>query len=219
MTMEGMNSYLIDRGFKVNRRRENGVYVFTITKNGITTCGEFKYPESDDWRYKNHCMQEFLDTLIMDNDRLAGKERSIEFKFDPTSLISKETLSYIKADLHATYGLYRDVFRRPSFAIKNVIHNDPATIVFWADGTKTVVKAQPGDTYDPEKGLAMAISKKALGNKGNYCNVFHKWLPDPEVEPIHPNIPFEPLDLKKTSEAFAEYLERKFGKKNETSDA
>ena len=43
--------------------------------------------------------------------------------------------------------------------IKNVIFNDPATIVFWNDGTKTVVKCGKNDTFDPEKGLAMAISK------------------------------------------------------------
>lgn len=64
--------------------------------------------------------------------------------------------------------------------IKDVIFNDPATIVFWADGTKTVVKSQDDDIFDPEKGLAMAISKKALGNKGNYCNEFKKWLPKDE---------------------------------------
>jgi hypothetical protein len=68
--------------------------------------------------------------------------------------------------------------------IKNVIFNDPATIVFWTDGTKTVVKCQDGDIYDPEKGLAMAISKKALGNKGNYCNELKKWLPEekPDIQ-------------------------------------
>ena len=61
-------------------------------------------------------------------------------------------------------------------SIKNVIFNDPATIVFWADGTKTVVKAE-NEEFDPEKGLAMAISKKVLGNKGNYYETFKKWLP------------------------------------------
>ena len=60
--------------------------------------------------------------------------------------------------------------------IKNVIFNDPATIVFWDDGTKTVVKCQDGDEFDPEKGLAMAIVKKAYGNKGSYCNKLKKWL-------------------------------------------
>lgn len=59
--------------------------------------------------------------------------------------------------------------------IKNVIFNEPATIVFWTDGTKTVVKTQNSETYDPEKGLAMAIAKKALGNKGNYFNEIKKW--------------------------------------------
>lgn len=68
--------------------------------------------------------------------------------------------------------------------IKQVIFHDPATIVYWTDGTRTVVKCQDGDIYDPEKGLAMAISKKALGNKGNYCNVFKQWLPEEEVETI-----------------------------------
>lgn len=71
----------------------------------------------------------------------------------------------------------KDAMAKKCFEIKRVVFNDPATIVFWADNTKTVVKCQEGDIYDPEKGLAMAIAKKALGNKGNYCEVFKKWLP------------------------------------------
>ena len=61
--------------------------------------------------------------------------------------------------------------------IKDVIYNRPATIVFWEDGTKTVVKCK-NEKFDPEKGLVMAFSKKILGNKGNYYNIFKKWLPD-----------------------------------------
>lgn len=61
-----------------------------------------------------------------------------------------------------------------------VIFNDPATIVFWDDGTKTVVKCQPGDTYNPEMGLALCFSKKALGNKSNFNNVFKKWIKEDE---------------------------------------
>ena len=61
--------------------------------------------------------------------------------------------------------------------ITKVIFNDPATIVFWKDGTKTVVKCE-NETYDPEKGFAMAIAKRTLGNKGNYYETFKKWLPD-----------------------------------------
>ena len=46
----------------------------------------------------------------------------------------------------------------------------------WVDGTKTVVKAHD-EPFDPEKGLAMAIAKKALGNRGSYYETFKKWLP------------------------------------------
>lgn len=68
--------------------------------------------------------------------------------------------------------------------IKNVVFNPPATIVFWTDNSKTVVKAE-NETFDPEKGLAMAIAKKFLGNKGNYYETFKKWLPktEPKEEP------------------------------------
>lgn len=60
--------------------------------------------------------------------------------------------------------------------IKDVIFNPPATIVFWADGTKTVVKAQNGEPFDPEKGLAMAITKRIYGDKGRYFEVIKKWV-------------------------------------------
>jgi hypothetical protein len=61
-------------------------------------------------------------------------------------------------------------------AIKQVIFNDPATIVIWWDDTKTVVKCQKGDTFDKEKGLAMAICKRLYGNESNYNNVINKWV-------------------------------------------
>lgn len=60
--------------------------------------------------------------------------------------------------------------------IKKVVFNNPATIVYWKDGTKTVVKCQDGDKYDKEKGLAMAIVKKLFGNKGNYNKIFKKYI-------------------------------------------
>lgn len=60
--------------------------------------------------------------------------------------------------------------------IKKVIFNDPATIVIWSDNSKTVVKCQEGDTYSKELGLAMCISKKYLGNKGNFNEIFKKYI-------------------------------------------
>lgn len=64
--------------------------------------------------------------------------------------------------------------------IKKVYFNDPATIVLWCDGTKTVVKCSENDWYDPEKGLAMAILKKLWGNDNAYHQLFKKWCPKEE---------------------------------------
>lgn len=49
----------------------------------------------------------------------------------------------------------------------------PATIVYWEDGTKTVVKCQD-EQFDKEKGLLAAIAKKVYGNKGNFNNIIKK---------------------------------------------
>ena len=59
--------------------------------------------------------------------------------------------------------------------IRDVIFSDPATVVFWSDDTKTVVKTRGGEKYDKEKGLAMAIVKKITGNTSNYYNIFKEW--------------------------------------------
>ena len=89
--------------------------------------------------------------------------------------------------------LYRSATEK---IIKNVIFNDPATIVFWHDGTKTVVKAE-GEPFDPEKGLAMAICKKMLGTNGsksNYNEIFKKWLPKKEKDDAEQKQPLKKED-------------------------
>lgn len=115
-----------------------------------------------------------------------------EGRITGTAKVSYRSLGDIRNDAEVPRNTYRDILnstygigslRIPE--IKNVIFNDPATIVFWEDGTKTVVKCQDGDEFDPEKGLSMAIVKKAYGNKGNYCNKMKKWLP--KEEPVDTN--------------------------------
>lgn len=77
------------------------------------------------------------------------------------------------------------VFGVPNPTIERVICNDPATVVIWSDGTKTVVKCQDGDEYDPEKGLALCVAKKYFGNTGKYNDVFRQLLPLPEIPEIY----------------------------------
>lgn len=67
--------------------------------------------------------------------------------------------------------------------IRKVVFNDPATIVFWSDNTKTVVKCGPEDKFDTEKGLAMAIVKKMAGNDNSFHKVFKQYPKKKKKEP------------------------------------
>ena len=76
------------------------------------------------------------------------------------------------------YGMYIEIRdKRNKYAckleIKDVIFNPPATIVFWSDGTKTVVKCMEGDTFDKQTGLAMAICKRIFNDK--FHSEFKRW--------------------------------------------
>ena len=108
--------------------------------------------------------------------------RRILEKFDDT--FPERFLEYCKTDVECTTDFYRHFSPKTKFPeIKNVIFQNPATIVFWSDGTKTVVKAKD-EPFDEEKGLAMAISKKVLGNKYAWKDEFQKWLPEIPGGPV-----------------------------------
>ena len=47
--------------------------------------------------------------------------------------------------------------------IDYIIYNDPATIVFWSDGTKTVVKCAPGQKFNKYFGFCAAVTKRIFG--------------------------------------------------------
>ena len=276
MTMQQMNEYLEKRGFEVERvyRKDLGVYRFTIKKNGNLLTESFKYPETNDWNYRNERMLEFLNNIVdefeerysnnqwpKENPHISKGENNMNsIRWKVTSIdidgcsyaspeITVELNAMLDPDIDGRFGIehinsddiakeletklnrsgdkvynpmlrYRDkmydpIFRRnekteyqyPYYRpeIKNVIFNDPATIVFWTDGTKTVVKCQEGDEFDPEKGLTMAIAKKVYGNKSSYCNVIKKWCdPYHEKEKEKNDLVAKICDLgKKTSAALA----------------
>lgn len=64
--------------------------------------------------------------------------------------------------------------KQKSLAPEKVIYNNPATIIFWNDGTKTVVKAHDGDQYDPVVGFLLAVMKRFYGNKSAYNDILRK---------------------------------------------
>ncbi len=60
--------------------------------------------------------------------------------------------------------------------IKNIDFQPPLTIVIWEDGTKTFVKCAEDEIFDPEKGAAMAITKKVMGNKYNFIDTISYYV-------------------------------------------
>lgn len=63
---------------------------------------------------------------------------------------------------------------KPEKPYKKIIVNyEKETIcILWKDGTKTVLKPQPGDTFDVEKGIALCFMKKSFNNRGCFNDVF-----------------------------------------------
>lgn len=74
------------------------------------------------------------------------------------------------------------IFTRSDFSIKKVIFNGPATIIFWENGDKTVVKCREGDTYNKRLGFMYACTKR-ICELGGFCATtktnkkpFDKWM-------------------------------------------
>lgn len=201
MTMTAMDRYLKNRGFIVGlnyipARKE---YRFDISKNGVTKTYYWKYDvkgkSSDEFeQYQKDSMdamiRNFNETVIptvieksfcnslygsLDTGYIYNSEFDFaefideKLKRDYTTYFERKTNDMARTSKPANIMNIHPV-------IKDVIFNNPATIVLWDDGTKTVVKTQNDEVYDPEKGIAMAVSKKIFGNRGNYYNNFKPWL-------------------------------------------
>lgn len=123
-----------------------------------------------DYRNWNMC-PDLPPVVLMDNHELTRaihKGMAIDY--------SRQSMEQAKKNDIVKFGMC-------SVSIRKVIFNDPATIVLWSDGTKTVVKCGPEDTFDMEKGLAMAIVKKMAGNDNRFHKVFKQYTKKKKKEP------------------------------------
>lgn len=95
---------------------------------------------------KNSSIYQYIDsnTKNKENDMLAIEKSTYSFG---------KSINSVHFDEHITYCIPK---------IKKIIFNDPATIIYWSDDSKTVVKAANGETFNKEIGLAMAMSNKFI---------------------------------------------------------
>lgn len=102
----------------------------------------------------------------------------------------KDVHNYMQKDSEFATTLYRQF----QFMPKEIIYNDAATIVYWADGTKTVVKCNENDEYSEYSGFVAAVAKKMYGG----ANAIHRLIDSKKV--VHGNGLGQPFRLKKTFE-------------------
>jgi hypothetical protein len=103
-----------------------------------------------------------------------------EFSFEEIYQWNKSLTDWTLPITYATGGLLTSSTKKENFDIEKVLFNSPATIVWFKDGTKVVVQCQENDVFNKEVGLAMAVMKKAYGNKANFNNVLNKWCKEKE---------------------------------------
>lgn len=91
--------------------------------------------------------------------------------------------------------------------IKKVIFSDPATIVFWTDNTKTIVRCGENDIYDPEKGVAMCCMKKLLGTNKTGSNYLDN---NETLRGVKRHIQKWEEDNRKEAKSMEESIEKEF---------
>lgn len=90
--------------------------------------------------------------------------------------INSETLN------HFPYAELEDLARKianacgipDAYSADRIVKNGPATIVFWKDGTKTVVKHSDNDPNDLYYAFCAALAKKVYGNNSRIKKILSK---------------------------------------------
>ena len=128
-----------------------------VTNNSYYAAMKEKIAERYHVELTEHMHKSFSDFYVSKSITFAGDSFSIE---------------RILTDLYCSRPVEGSMLIRPS--IDKVIFNEPATIILWDDGSKTVVKCTDGEEYDPAIGFAMAYVKKLYGNTGGIFRACQK---------------------------------------------
>lgn len=106
---------------------------------------------------------------------------AINSKYGLSAIKEKEKIMPTNNNNEFTFTLTGGLYMQPATPkIEKVIFNDPATIILWKDGTKTVVKVKPGEKFDKWTGFAMAYMKKLKGD--DFHAFFRRWCEDKKDE-------------------------------------
>ena len=128
------------------------------------------------------------------------------------NFLNREWLTGNSDDGYKTKVDYNGISRRSNtmkYGIKEIIYNDAATIVYWTDGTKTVVKCNENDEYSEYSGFVAAVAKKMYGG----ANAINRLIDSKKT--IRGNGLGQPFRSKKTFEEIlneaAEKVAKEYG--------
>ena len=120
-------------------------------------------------------------TSIRSNWKDSNEGLSISLNLDPTPKGFETLRDICFKTMHSNYGLnwglglyLGEKEKTMKLAPKKVIFNEPATIVFWEDGTKTIVKCSEDDEFNPYYGFCAALAKKIYGNNSKIHKILKK---------------------------------------------
>lgn len=154
-------SEVIIRPFGLGHSFAVDLEVFAIHRRISMDCTiDFVNSEPCDYHYCGNIINEVSEELFC---RLQDRIKTVQKSANSTYGLSADAREYWRTDVEVVKQVFNDRFGVPATP-KKVIFNNPATIVIWSDGTKTVVKRQKGDRYNKEAGLALCYVKKFCGN-------------------------------------------------------
>lgn len=128
------------------------------TYNSILDCPYYKEPDRlyrDSYDIKEikepHVVYLDSDGVKRLFNRIYGRENAMTMR-----------QGYIDRSPEENYTMYKRSVC--TIVPDRIIFNPPATIVFWKDGSKTVVKCAEGEKFDPYTGFCYAFTKRCLGS-------------------------------------------------------
>ena len=140
------------------------------------TFPQFNFGSSPDEKYAVRIKADVIPTRIY-NPSLCGNTADVITADDIKGVLNDIDYIYktfVPAEplLHLTQKQLNHYYQTYLPEPKTVIFNPPATIVYWEDGEKTIVKCMEGDEFNPEVGLAMCLAKYIFGGR------YKRWFKD-----------------------------------------
>lgn len=124
----------------------------------------------------------------------------MSFKYDycaypDCAVLTSSSYNHVLSDIKPKYFVSKDIFKNYNIPgsikyidfkdhgeikevyIKEVLYSNPATVIFWSDGTKTSSKSDNFDSYNPYAGLVLCVLKKMYSGDA-VAALIETWGPD-----------------------------------------